>query len=353
MFIGRGMEMLQSLTSRPKLLLVDDEPRNLQLLRQILKDQYDLFYAKSGSDALVAAVKNRPDMVLLDIMMPGMDGYQVCEQLKRDRRTSTIAVIFVSAMSDEEDESRGLELGAVDYITKPLRASVVRQRVHTHLLLRNQQASCQQTIDRQYNELRYTRLQSLMMLGKAAEFKDNETGMHVQRMARYSELLARSYGWNGSACELMLHAAPMHDVGKIGTPDHILLKPARLNAEEWRVMQQHTLHGAEIIGQCGCETELFAMARSIALTHHEKWDGSGYPYGLSGETIPIEGRIVALADVFDALTTRRPYKEAWPVEQAVNYLKEEVGRHFDPDLVPLFLAQLPQVLEIRQRWQDR
>ncbi len=339
-------------SERAKILLVDDEPRNLQLLRQILKEQYDLIFAKSGHDAIYAALHHHPDLILLDIMMPDMDGYQVCRLLKQDHRSRATPIIFVSAMNDELDESYGFELGAVDYIAKPVRLSVVRQRIKTHLALSNQNRSCQQQLEQQHQMLRETRLRSLMMLGKAAEYKDNETGLHVQRMARYSAILARAYGWNDSSCELMLNAAPMHDVGKIGIPDRILQKPAALDHDEWSIMRRHPQLGADIIGQIAGESELFQMAESIALTHHEKWNGKGYPAELAAEAIPIEGRIVAIADVFDALTTRRPYKDPWSINRAVDLLQAEAGYHFDPQLVALFTEQLPQIMEVMHQWSN-
>jgi putative two-component system response regulator len=337
---------------KQKLLLVDDEPQNLQLLRQILKDDYDLVFAKSGEDALGAAVSQHPDLILLDVMMPGMDGHEVCRRLKQDMRCSDIPVIFVTAMTEESDEARGFELGAVDYITKPVRPSVVRMRVKSHLALSDQQRACQSMVKQKHHALIETRLYSLQMLGKAAEYKDNETGLHVIRMSHYSALLAAAYGWNEEACILMLHAAPMHDIGKIGTPDRILGKPGKLDPDEWEIMKQHPEIGAKIIGDYAKDSELFEMARIIALTHHEKWNGTGYPAGLAGEAIPIVGRIVAIADVFDALTTKRPYKEAWPVEKSVSLLQEEAGHHFDPTLVELFLSILPKALEVRAKWME-
>lgn len=336
--------------NKQKILLVDDEPQNLQLLRQLLKDDYDLVFAKSGEEALSAAVSQHPKLILLDVMMPDMDGHEVCRRLKQDMRCSDIPVIFVTAMSEESDEAKGFQIGAVDYITKPVRPSVVRMRVKSHLALSDQQHACQEQLKLQHRELINTRLNSLQMLGMAAEYKDNETGLHVLRMSHYSHLLAKAYGWNEEACILMLHAAPMHDVGKIGTPDYILGKPGKLDADEWEIMKQHPKIGAHIIGEYAKDSELFEMARVIALTHHEKWNGKGYPNSLAGEDIPIVGRIVAIADVFDALTTRRPYKEAWPIEKAVNLLKDEAGQHFDPALVDLFLEIMPNVLNIRERW---
>lgn len=247
--------------TRQKILVVDDEPANLNLLRQILKNDYDLAFAKSGMDALNTLHKQRPDLILLDVMMPDLDGYAVCRQVKEDPRTSDIPVIFCSAMSDELDEIKGFELGAVDYITKPVRPTVVLARVKTHLALSNQQRAIQQEIKVIHADLIDSRLKALQMLGRAAEFKDNETGLHVIRMSHYSQLLARANGWSEEECDAMLNAAPMHDIGKIGTPDRILLKPGRLDDEELVIMRQHCETGARIIGEHRCHTHLFTMPR--------------------------------------------------------------------------------------------
>jgi putative two-component system response regulator len=323
----------------PLLLAVDDEAGNLQLLRQILQDSYRLLFAKDGPRALALAQQEKPDLILLDVMMPGMSGYEVCRQLKADAATRTVPVIFVTALSDPRDEVIGFEAGAVDYITKPVSPPIVRARVRTHLSLVRA------------DELKETRLQIVQRLGLAAEYKDNETGLHVIRMSHYAKLLALAAGLPESEAEDLLHAAPMHDVGKIGIPDRILQKPGKLDAEEWAVMQTHATIGGDIIGEH--EHGMLAMAREIALTHHEKWDGSGYPRGLAGQAIPLVGRIVAIADVFDALTSARPYKKAWSVEQATDYLREQRGMHFDAELVDLFLAELPAVCEIKNRWAEQ
>ncbi|BCA28106.1 response regulator [Metapseudomonas otitidis] len=323
---------------RQCLLLVDDEPTNLQVLRHILQDDYRLLFAKDGPKALELAGRERPALVLLDVMMPGMTGHEVCQQLKNDPATREIPVIFVTALADTEDEAKGFEVGAVDYITKPVSPAIVKARVRTHLSLVRM------------DELKRTRLEIVQRLGLAAEYKDNETGLHVIRMSHYSRILARALGWSEADCDDLLNAAPMHDVGKIGIPDAVLRKPGKLDADEWAVMRQHVSIGANIIGEH--PSGLLRMAQRIALTHHEKWDGSGYPNGLAGEGIPIEGRIVAIADVFDALTSERPYKQAWPVEEAVAFLREQSGQHFDPDLVELFIQQLPAVLEVKARWAE-
>ncbi len=324
---------------RPQLLVVDDEPANLQVLRHILQEDYRLLFAKDGAKALELAAREKPELILLDVMMPSMTGYEVCAQLKATPATSAIPVIFVTALADVEDEAQGFAVGAVDYITKPVSPAIVKARVRTHLSLVR------------VEELRETRLQIVQRLGLAAEYKDNETGLHVIRMSHYSRVLALAAGFSEAQAEELLNAAPMHDVGKIGIPDAVLRKPGKLDGEEWEVMKQHAQIGADIIGEH--PSGLLRMAREIALNHHEKWDGSGYPRGIGGAEIPVEARIIAIADVFDALTSERPYKKAWPVEEAVQLLREQSGRHFDPELVGLFLGQLPAILEIKERWAER
>lgn len=323
---------------RKCILLVDDEPTNLQVLRHTLQDEYRLLFAKDGEKALQLAQAEKVDLILLDVMMPGMTGYDVCKVLKGAPATQSIPVIFITALNQVSDEQMGFDLGAVDYITKPFSPIIVKARVKSQLSLV------------QLDVLRETRLQVVQCLGMAAEYKDNETGMHVIRMSHYAQTLALRAGYSASEAEELLHAAPMHDVGKIGIPDAILQKPGKLEPEEWSIMQQHARIGAEIIGEHA--TGLLKTARLIALYHHEKWDGSGYPNGVAGNDIPQAARIIAIADVFDALTSVRPYKAAWSVEDALALIQRESGKHFDPELVPLFVACLPEILEIKARWSD-
>jgi putative two-component system response regulator len=331
------MILADTLARQPTLLLVDDEPNNLQVLRHVLQAEYRLLFARDGERALQLAAQERPDLILLDVMMPGISGHEVCARLKASA-LSRIPVIFVTAMAEDEDETLGFELGAVDYITKPLSAAIVRARVRTHLNLVG------------VDELKSTRLEIIQRLGRAAEFKDNETGLHVIRMSHYARLLMLAAGASEAAGEDILNAAPMHDVGKIGIPDSILRKPGKLTAEEWEQMKRHPQIGAEIIGEH--DGGLLGSARRIALTHHEKWDGSGYPFGLAGEAIPLDGRIVALADVFDALTSPRPYKRAWTIEETMTYVNEQSGRHFDPAVVELLHRVLPDVLKVKATWPE-
>ncbi len=335
----------------PLILVVDDTPENIQVLGGILRPDYQVKAAINGAKALkIAATSPRPDMILLDVMMPDLDGFEVCRRLKADPVTSNIPVIFITAKNEIADEKRGFELGAVDYITKPISPPLVKARVRTHLALSDQNRELARQVVKRTQELQTTRMEIIRRLGRAAEYKDNETGMHVIRMAYYSRLIAQAYGGNDEWVEMLFHAAPMHDVGKIGIPDQILLKPGKLDAEEWAIMKKHAEFGAGIIGEHS--SPMLRMAYSIALSHHEKWDGSGYPRGLSGEDIPLEGRIVAIADVFDALTSERPYKTAWSVADAKALILGDSGKHFDPGLTPLFERVLPEFVEVMQKYAD-
>lgn len=327
-----------SAIQRPTVLVVDDEPLNLQVVRSMLHADYRLVFAKDGRSALTLAAAATPDLVLLDVMMPGMTGYEVCRELKSQALTRFVPVIFATALADEANEELGLACGAVDYVVKPLNAGILRARIRTHLSLVRME------------ELHVTRLQAIRCLGAAAEYKDNETGLHVVRMSHYAHVLALAAGYGAAEADDLLHAAPMHDIGKIGIPDAILLKPGALDAEEWAVMRTHARIGADIIGEHA--SPLLAMARTIALCHHERWDGTGYPEGLKGEAIPLAARIVAIADVFDALTSVRPYKPAWSLDRAFAHLQEQAGRHFDPELVPAFLRLRPEIEAVRERWAD-
>lgn len=324
---------IASRDTRPKLLLVDDEPVNLQVLKQILQQDYRLLFARDGEKALSLADSEQPQLILLDIMMPGITGLETCQRLKQNANTQHIPIIFVTALAETRDETEGFKMGCVDYITKPVSPPIVLARVKAQLSL--------VSID----SLRETRLQVIHRLGRAAEYKDNETGLHVIRMSHYAKEIALAAGMNEIDAEELLNAAPMHDIGKIGIPDAILQKPGKLTPDEWEIMKTHASVGATIIGEDN--SSLLKIARTIALCHHEKWDGSGYPNGLAGEAIPVEARIVAIADVFDALTSTRPYKKSWSIEDATAYIEEESGKHFDPDLVSAFIAALPKILDIR------
>lgn len=324
---------------KPRILIVDDEPANLKVMREVLGSQYRMSFAKSGAAALALLEKEQPKLILLDIMMPDMNGFEVCEILKSTPKLSHIPVIFVTALGDESDEFKGFELGAVDYITKPISPAIVRARVKTHLSLV------------QAEQLKQAHVDLVNRLGRAAEYKDTDTGEHIARMSQYSKLLALEFGMDEHQAELLRQAAPMHDVGKIGIPDAILLKPGRLTPEEFDHMKQHAVIGAQILANSS--SALLQLAHKLALEHHEKWDGSGYPHGLKGEQISVEGRIVAIADVFDALTSKRPYKEAWSVEEALEHMQTQAGKHFDPHLINLFVNNLDAIIAIKNTYQEQ
>lgn len=336
---------------KPIILIVDDIPANIDVLSEILRPIYQVKVVTNGPMALkIAMGASPPDLILLDIMMPEMDGYEVCRQLKMNISTRNIPVIFVSAMDEVKDEAKGFELGAVDYITKPVSPPIVRARVKTHLELWDQNRSLEKKVLERMIEINDTRQRIIHCLGTAAEYRDEETGSHIFRMSQYSRIIALQAGMSKEEAELLLQAAPMHDVGKIGIPDRILLKPGKLDADEWEIMKTHTTIGAKIIGDH--PSELLKMAKSVALTHHEKWDGTGYPHGLSKENIPLTGRIVMLADVFDALTSERPYKKAWSDADAIAEINNGSGKHFDPTLVMAFMKGLPEILEVKKKAED-
>ena len=317
--------MLENL-SDSRVLIVDDTKFNVDIIVAALKQEYKLTVAMSGNDALAQVKKSLPDLILLDIMMPEMDGHQVCLKLKADPATISIPVIFITAVHDLAEITKGFNLGAVDYITKPFRIPELRARVRTHLSLRyamlalaDQNRMLDIRVKERTKELRDTRLEIIYRLSRAAEYRDNETGMHIKRISHMSRALAAAYGCDAETCDLLFQASPMHDIGKIGIPDAILLKPGQLDAAEWKTMQTHTTVGAEILS--GHDSLLIKMGGVLALTHHEKWDGSGYPQGLSEYAIPLGGRIVTVCDIFDALTSKRPYKEAWPLSDALNEIR--------------------------------
>ncbi len=341
--------MTLSTNSRQTILVVDDTPENIDILNDILKDDYHVKATLSGEKALqIASSTSPPDLILLDVMMPKMDGYEVCRHLKSSHTTSHIPVIFVTAKSDIDDEAKGFALGAVDYITKPIHPLAIQARVRAQLMLSEQNKRLESLVQQRTSELSKSRLELIRRLGLAAEYKDNETGMHVMRMSHYCHEIGLSAGLSQEEAETLLQVAPMHDIGKIGIPDNILLKPGKLTPKEWTVMKSHTIIGAKIIGEH--TSSLLKQARIVCLSHHEKWDGSGYPLGISGEEIPFVGRIAAIADVFDALTSERPYKKAWSVEQALDEIQSSKNKHFDPSLVDVFLELTPRILEIKDRF---
>lgn len=338
-----------------RLLIVDDQQANVTLLERILRGQGFANLISTTDPRQVADIcrQGAVDLVLLDLSMPYLDGFQVMALLQELGGGEFLPIIVLTANSDPDTKLRALAAGAMEFLGKPFDLVEVQLRIRNmlqtrlmHKALRQQNQQLEVRVRDRTRELDQTRLEVIRRLGRAAEYRDNETGLHTIRMSNYSMLIARASGMSEAECELILNASPMHDLGKIGIPDGILLKPGKLDAEEWRVMKTHPAIGAEIL--MGHDSDLMQLAHQIALAHHEKWDGSGYPHGLKGEEIPLVARIVAVADVFDALTTARPYKEAWSVEDSLSHIRAQSGLHFEPRLVDFFLSVLPEVLEIRR-----
>ncbi len=328
--------------SNNKILLVDDTKINIDILVQTLKDKYKLGVALDGQKALQYVKSHKVDLILLDILMPEMDGFEVCRKLKENPVTQKIPIIFITAVGDLDHKTKGFELGAVDYITKPFDITEVQARIKTHLMLKNalealesQNTILDEKVKERTRELEDAQIEIIERLSTAAEFRDEETGNHVKRMSNYCKLLALACGLSEEESAMIALASTMHDLGKIGVPDNILLKPGKLTADEWAIMKIHPTTGSKMLA--GSKSEIIIMAERIALTHHEKWDGTGYPNGLSGKDIPLEGRIACLCDVFDALTSTRPYKEAWSAKKAFKEIKVCRGTFFDPELADLFL----------------
>ncbi len=333
------------------ILAVDDTPENLDLLRETFSEEFRVKVATDGERALALAQSgDAPDIILLDVMMPGMDGFEVCRKLKADPRTARIPVIFITALASEREELLGLDLGAVDYLHKPINPALAKIRVRNQINLYDRRRELEYAVKERTIELEQARKQIILRLGRAAEFKDNETGNHILRMSQFAQVIALEAGIDEGLSELIANASPMHDIGKIGIPDRILLKPSKLDDEEWVIMRTHPTVGSRILGHHS--DPLLLAAYEIALTHHEKWDGSGYPNKLKGDEIPLFGRIAAIADVFDALTSVRPYKAAWPIEQAVAQIVKDSGSHFDPDLVKAFMHSWQRMAPIKDRFAD-
>jgi putative two-component system response regulator len=346
---------------KPIILIADDEDRNLRLMEALLLPMgYDIRMAANGKEAIEMARETQPDVILMDIMMPVISGFDAVKILKQDEKTRMIPVVIVTALREVNDRVKALEAGADDFLTKPVDKTELRIRVQTlakvkayNDSLRDYQMKLEAEVARKTIQLQKTlealqvaSLDSIHRLSRAAEYKDEDTGSHIERMSRYSEILARKMGLDDKIIERILFAAPMHDVGKIGIPDKILLKPGKLDPDEWEIMKQHTTIGARILG--GSRTGFIKLAEVIAMTHHERWDGAGYPRGLRGVKIPLAGRITAIADVFDALTSRRPYKEPFSVEKSFAIIRESRGTLFDPDVVDAFFAVQDMILAIKE-----
>jgi putative two-component system response regulator len=357
---------------KKSVLVVDDSPDNLTLMSQLLKDIYQVKVANSGERALkVARSGQPPDLILLDIMMPVMSGYEVCGELKSDPVTAEIPVIFLTAMTAAEDEKKGFDLGAVDYITKPISPPIVLARVKAHLhikatadFLKDKAAFLESEVAKRTREIVAVQDVTTQALASLAETRDNETGNHIRRTQYYVRALAEKLrerpefaGYlTPRQVDVIFKSAPLHDIGKVGIPDRILLKPGRLDPDEYEIMKMHAVFGKDAIAhaekQLGKEVEFLSCAKEIAWSHHERWDGKGYPRGLQGNDIALSARLMSVADVYDALISKRIYKEGMPHNQAEKIILEGRGTQFDPDAVDTFLAITAQFQEIAARFND-
>ncbi|TXT29622.1 MAG: putative two-component system response regulator [Rhodocyclaceae bacterium] len=354
------------------ILVVDDTPFNLTLMSAVLKKHYRVREAASGPQALaMLKAEELPDLILLDIMMPAMDGYEVCSRLKADPLTAGIPVIFLTANVSSDDEEKGFELGAVDYITKPIRQKVVLARIKTHLQLKasadfleDKAVYLEKEVARRAEEIEAIQDVTILAMASLAETRDNETGNHIRRTQYYVQALAEKLRFHPRfsafltehTIKLLFKSAPLHDIGKVGIPDHILLKPGRFTPEEFAIMKTHTTLGRDAIAtaesRLGVNVEFLTYAKEIAYSHQEKWDGSGYPESLAGDAIPISARLMAVADVYDALISRRPYKDPMPHDKAIQFIMDGRGTHFDPDIVDAFIALQDKFLAISRRYAD-
>jgi putative two-component system response regulator len=344
-----------------RILIADDDETIRESLTEILKsDGYSVEAVENGRLAIQAVQREEPDVILLDIFMPKMTGLEATQILKNDKKYSHIPIVIVTGQKDLESRIKALKTGADDFLTKPPHHAELTARVrslikvkayHDHMennkiLLEEQVRQRTQQLRKMYNIQKKISLETIFYLSRAAEYRDEDTSMHIHRVSQYAALLAENIGLDRNTIETIMYASPMHDIGKIGTPDRILLKPGKLTETEWKIMKDHTVIGARILE--GSKSKYIHMGKTIALTHHEKWNGKGYPRGLKKEKIPIEGRITAVADVFDALTSKRPYKEALPADEAFTILSEQRGLHFDPELVDSFLSSKKEVLKINE-----
>ncbi|SFF76112.1 putative two-component system response regulator [Duganella sp. CF458] len=360
------------LIARKTVLLVDDSPDNLVLMNDLLKDLYKVKVANSGEKALrIASTGQPPDVVLLDVMMPEMDGYEVCRRLKADPATRNIPIIFLTAKTEVEDEKLGLDLGAVDYITKPISPPITLARVRNHLMLkehadflRDQNEYLEQEVRERTREVVAIQDVTILAMASMAETRDSETGNHIRRTQFYVKALAERLKGHprfgavltDSYINLLFKSAPLHDIGKVGIPDRILLKPGRFEPHEFEIMKTHTTLGRAAIEHAerslGTPMAFLSIAKEIAYSHQEKWDGSGYPEGLAGAKIPVSARLMAVADVYDALISRRVYKDGMPHEKAVQIIIEGKGKHFDPDVIDAFVGLQEEFRAIAARFHD-
>ena len=340
------------------ILSIDDEPAVHRMMNRVLfRAGYNLLSAGCGEEAFQILAQKNVDLILLDLNMPGLSGFQVSREIKCNPKTASIPIIMMTGQDTASNHVRALEIGVDDFISKTAEPVEIIARIRSHLKIKqlNDQARkyqniLEETVAKRTEQLRNASLEIIWRLTAAAEYRDNETGAHIRRMSHYSAAIAKAMGLGQKTVEAILHAAPMHDIGKIGIPDSILLKPGKLNPQEWQIMKQHPVIGANIL--TGSKIGFVQMGAMIAATHHERWDGSGYPRGLKERQIPLAGRIVALADVFDALTSKRPYKEAFSIEKAHRIIAEQRAMQFDPDVVNVFFTIQDDILKIKAMYQD-
>lgn len=347
----------------PVILIVDDQPQNVELLEALLVNQgYGIVTASNGKEALKKLSENVIDLILLDVIMPDMDGFEVTRRIREDDVNRLLPIILVTALHETENRVRGIEAGCDDFLSKPIDKSELLARVRSLLKVKNYNdmmskykieleskvAERTEELKQACESVKNASLETIQKLAKASEHRDEYTGSHIKRMSRYSEAVARSMGLSDNAVEAILYGSSMHDLGKIGMPDNILMKPAKLDPDEWEIMKSHTILGAKLLE--GSEAEFVKVGESIARHHHEKWDGSGYPDRLKGDEIPIAGRIAAIADVFDALTSVRPYKEPFSLNESFAIILEGKGSHFDPDVVDAFFDIQDKILDIKNQF---
>jgi putative two-component system response regulator len=338
---------------RHRVLFVSCDPVSAFMISNMLQDEYIVDRAAGEEEAMgqLTLPGKRPDLVLLDSgWVDANEAYQTLARIKAQEGAAGIPVIMFLPIIDDSAATKAIELGAADFIPKPFSACIVKARLANQLELSRSRTELEAIIEARTKELRNSQIELIRRLCRAAEYRDSETGLHVLRMSKYAQILALASGASASKASLVLEAAPMHDIGKIGIPDSVLLKPGKLDEGEWRIMQSHCKIGGDIMGRG--DSELSRSAATAALTHHERYDGSGYPAGLSGEAIPWIGRVVALADVFDALTSDRPYKQAWPMDKALDLIRSESGAHFDPELAAAFLEARSEIAEVMALYPD-
>ncbi len=343
--------------------VVDDMPLNVELVEAVFMDDQDVCIKKAycGKELLdLLSNHGLPDLVILDLMMPDINGFDILLRLRDIRRENYFPIIVVSGLADRESIKNALEMDADDYIIKPFLVSELKNKVYNMLKVKeredfirkivNLESVIEDNLQAKLNIIEQTQVEIILRLGRLAEFRDDETGRHIERLTHFVTLIAEELSISSEQCMMIRYASPMHDVGKISIPDKILLKPERLTEDEFKIIKMHTIIGDKILG--GTSLPMLELAREIAISHHERWDGSGYPFGLKGHDIPLPGRIVAIADVFDALTSKRVYKNAWSIEEALDYIKGQRGRHFDPDVVDAFFNVSDRIIKIKQTLVD-